>query len=700
MLNGSDRDTFHALRELRDLVAERRKPLVIWVGAGVSMWCGFPSWMETASSVLASFRRLEPSFDRASGQRLLQEERLPELFEFLRSVNLQRYNRELVGLFTSRTPTPVYARFLNTIKALAPLHVITTNVEETLERNLPDAETVQTADIERCLDLFSGERPFVAKLHGSVSSIESVVFAASDYQQLMARGTCLATLQVLFAQAAIVFVGYSLRDKYVLDLLLASSSARPLFGDGPHFLVQAGQGPALPPSVRAIRYIPEPHGDHRSAVTVLDIIRVTKDVGAEWFAPENQEGAGGAFSSAYFLTDVTPPGTWTSGQSLVLGGSGPWMAPNAIVGQGFDDSELPQRVSPAMHDLMVGLVSFDRVYVPLSYAGQLHNLLGFTTFWEFVRAGVFHFIYFEQQPVAMFRSVEAVDAGDIGTLRLNAANGGPLTIQEEIERQSQPTPRRESEASQLLGVLAGNTSAFDHARFNIPSLTRGALLHPSVRRLLGISDAVLPNSFPRWSTLPVIRLAHTIMAGCACENFSLAATKIGFGSEILIGAAFAVSAARDWADSVASYVVTGRFNSDLGAYLEATPSVWAATLAFRDTQAGVNLRREILQEVATNAGAEFMASVNGGLRHIVPSAVMDNARDQLSELMFRRSVESRVVPVVWTNVRNSDAIARLWRARSRRELEAYCRKMGIRPNDLCPCASGEKLRDCCAQALA
>jgi hypothetical protein len=189
------------------------------------------------------------------------------------------------------------------------------------------------------------------------------------------------------------------------------------------------------------------------------------------------------------------------------------------------------------------------------------------------------------------------------------------------------------------------------------------------------------------------------MAGCACDNFSLAATKIGFGSEILVGAAFAVSAARDWADSVSSYVLTGRFNSDLGPYVESTPSVWATILAFRDTQAGTSLRREILQEVATNAGAEFVASVNAGLRRIVPSAVMDNAHDQLTELLFRSNRTSSVVPAVWTNIRNSDAIARLWRARSRKELEAHCRVLGISPKDVCPCGSGEKLRDCCAEAL-
>jgi hypothetical protein len=698
MLDGNDKETFYALRVLRDLVAEHRKPVIIWLGAGVSMWCGFPSWQETAARVHASYRKFESKYDKVEGQRLLQEERFPELFELLRHTSPQRYNRELATLFTSRTPTPVYGRFLGIVKALTPLRAITTNVDETLERNLPAAVAVQSSDLERCLDLLSTATSFVAKLHGSVSSVESTVFTTADYQRLLHAPTYLRTLQVLFAQATVVFVGYGLRDKYVLDLFEANCGARPLFGDGPHFLVQSSGSPSLPETIKVIRYLPEPYADHRSAITVLDVIRATRDVGTGWFASDNdQPRITSAFESGYFLTDVTPPGTWQSSQSLELAREG-WKQ-NTIVGQGFDNSELPQRTSTAMHDLMVGLACFDYVHIPLSYAGQLHNLLGSATFWDLVKAGVFRFIYFEWEPAMNFRGLDVVCGGDIGMCRISNPDGKPFKIEQQISRQIVPVPGREADANQLLDTLAANVTTFDHGKFNIPSLTRGALLHPSVQRLLGVSDAVFPSSLPRWVTFPVMRLAHTIMAGCACDNFSLAATKIGFGSEVVVGAAFAVSAARDWADSVSSYVLTGRFNSDLEGYVGATPSVWPTILEFRDTQAGTDLRREVLQEVATNAGSEFVASVNAGLRRIVPTHVMDNARDQLTDLLFRNTSESTVVPAVWTNVRNSDAIARLWRARSKRELDAHCRKFGIGPKNLCPCGSGEKLRDWCAEAL-
>jgi hypothetical protein len=160
-----------------------------------------------------------------------------------------------------------------------------------------------------------------------------------------------------------------------------------------------------------------------------------------------------------------------------------------------------------------------------------------------------------------------------------------------------------------------------------------------------------------------------------------------------------VAGARDWADNVSSYVLTSGFSADLGAYVESNPSVLNALMTFRDTQAGVDLRREILEELATNSGAEFVASVNAGLKRLVPTTIMDNARSELSGLLFRTNPDSPVVPAVWTNIRNSDSIARLWRARSKKELDEYCRTRGVRERDLCPCGSGEKLRFCCAQAL-
>jgi phage FluMu protein gp41 len=699
MLNGDDQATFYALRQLRDVVESREKPIIIWVGAGVSKWCRFPTWDETAEHLHRAYIKLEHQYDKNKGQALISEGKLPEAFEIFRQVNQTRYNRKLAYLFGPKGLTPVYSRFLSIIRHITPLQIVTTNIDETLEKRLPEAMTVQRSDLERCIELVGSQSCFVAKLHGSISSVESLVFSTRDYQQIQTDAIYLKALETLFARAAVVFIGYSLRDQYVLDLFAATSQTRTLFGDGPHFLVCSSEPNGLPTSIKAIRYTPEAYADHRSAILALDIIRVVKEGPHISFPPEAKpQPAQNRFQSAYFISDVTPPGTWTSSQSLELARKD-GVKTNAVVGQGFIDSELPDRTSQAMHDLTVGLVSFDHLFVPLSCAANLHDLLGSATFWNVVTAGILRFIYFENEPVMMYESLDAVNGGEIGVCHLSDENGAPLTVAKQIRRQLRAIPGRESEAEPMFKALEDRTCIFDQQRFHLPSLTRGALLHPSVRNLLGISDAVLPTSMPRWSCFPVLRLAHAIMFGCACENFDLPAAKVGFGSEILVGAAFSVSAARDWADTVSSYVLTSRFDADLGSYLQSDPSILTALLKFRDTAAGTALRSEILDELATNEGSEFVASVNAGLRQIIPNTIMQKAHDQLSGLLLRRHMGTGLVPAVWTNLRNSDETARLWRARSMRELQQVCRSRRIGHDGLCPCGSGEKLRFCCEQAL-
>jgi hypothetical protein len=123
-----------------------------------------------------------------------------------------------------------------------------------------------------------------------------------------------------------------------------------------------------------------------------------------------------------------------------------------------------------MHDLTVGLISFDCLYVPLSCAAKLRDLLGSATFWALVKDGIFRFIYFENEPVIVFRSIDDVDGGDIGQIHVSAAEGsGPLTAEEQIRRQFQATPGSR-----------GRTSGLQYSLHSLPfSITHRSVQRPS-----------------------------------------------------------------------------------------------------------------------------------------------------------------------------------------------------------------------------
>lgn len=196
----------------------------------------------------------------------------------------------------------------------------------------------------------------------------------------------------------------------------------------------------------------------------------------------------------------------------------------------------------------------------------------------------------------------------------------------------------------------------------------------------------------------VLRVAHIVMSGVVCEKLNIPALKIHFGGNILSGVIFSAVAARNWAADAASYVVTGRFTSDLGAAVSNDPSLMRGILKFRSTQSGISLREEILNELSVNSGGEVVASIEAGMKQSIPNVILEKARDELSSFLLAEE-GSKVIPAIWGNPANDDKALKLWRIRSNAEFKQYCNENKIGIYDSCPCGSGEKLKFCCANSF-
>jgi hypothetical protein len=703
VLNANDEGTIPAIRALREVATEKAKPIVLWVGAGASRWCGYPGWGDLASSLHSKFLRNEGSYDRKGATSLIANKKYPELFQVCKKSNQQLYNSTLVEAFGRPLTSPVYTRFISLAGGLNPVQIITTNVDEALEKGLRNTVAVQRSDFERTIDLIQRRDPFISKPHGTISSIGTTVFTSDDYAELVGNDSYLNVIEHVFSLACVVFVGYGLGDEYLLTAIQRAASGRPIFGSGPHFAVVPNRSDTLPLSISQILYISTEHADHRSSLIVLDIIRGAQTEEAARISSTeavSQATKPVELQSAYFIADFVPPGTWTAHQSIEAGRPGE-RGINLLIGLGFTQPELPSLVSTAMHDLTVGLICFDLVYLPLTELGKAHGFLGDERFWRLVASDALRFVSTPNVPGIIFADKSRVDGGDIGVMHLNSADGSrPLTTGEEIRRFLRPIPGREAEAENQLFKLEEKVALFPISTSqSLPDLVRGSLLQPSIQNSLGISDAFLPSSIPRWNVFPILRLAHLISIGRVCQYLGIPATRVGFGGEALIGPAFGIAAAGDWAGGPASYVLNGRFNSDLGDLVFQAPEVLDAILRFRETDEGISFRKSIREMLATNEGAEFTASVNAGLKRNIPGALLDQARDQLAGLLTSQSSKFRATGAVWNNTQNMDSLLRVWRAQSLSGLEAYCAEKHIGQYDLCPCNSGEKLRFCCFKAL-
>src|SRR5436190_14451501 len=105
MLNSND---LPAIRELQRTVREKKKPLVLWVGAGASAWLGYPVWLDYARSMRREFRKYCAKFEDDEASRLIKERSLPQFFQMCKKADQARYYKFLSDSFNPRHTSPLY----------------------------------------------------------------------------------------------------------------------------------------------------------------------------------------------------------------------------------------------------------------------------------------------------------------------------------------------------------------------------------------------------------------------------------------------------------------------------------------------------------------------------------------------------------------------------------------------------------------
>src|SRR5579863_7407494 len=171
MLNANDSETIVSLRQLRNSVMAATRPLVFWVGAGSGRWLGYPSWKDLTLGIRKDFSHDVAGFHNQQALEFINKEDFPAVFQMCKHLDPGRYHRFIAETFVPRPPTSVYHKFISLLTKITPLFIVTTNVDESLEGQLPMSVTVQRSDLCRCVDLVQKRTPFIAKLHGSISSV-------------------------------------------------------------------------------------------------------------------------------------------------------------------------------------------------------------------------------------------------------------------------------------------------------------------------------------------------------------------------------------------------------------------------------------------------------------------------------------------------------------------------------------------------
>lgn len=689
-----------SIRELQRILTETSKPLVIWAGAGTSKWLGYPLWKELALDLRRDFFKFVPGLNNNAALELINKNSFPEFFQMCHDLDRQRFYRFLSDAFLPKGDTVLNARFIELLFRIAPIHVLTTNVDESIEQRFPDAAIYQPSDLTGCVTQLGEGRSFIAKLHGSRSRIEATVFTRDDYEVLKKDTSFINTLKHIFAISTVIFLGYSVTDEYVLQLLSDDARDMSLFGAGPHFVVSSQFRSKAP--LRQINYAVKRFPDHRAALSVLDIVWQSRQrAPAVQLISESRKkidtsSSSIASASGYYISDCMPPGTWNN--STVATFNRKDGTPSQLtVGLGFTNDEVPFHDSPAAHDLAVGLTCFDITHFPLSNLNRVFTLLGESLFRTLLISDAIKFVHIQQEPAV----VSVVDGlmADIGLVRTSTPDGQDHDADWFIRQQLNPQPGKEKEAEALFSQLQSKVVVFDRSNeLALADLVRSSVMMPHVSKLLGIGEAILPTQVPVWLTFPYLRLAHLVQTGAVCEALGLQAAKIPFGGSILTSAAFGVQAGTDFSDRYASYVFSGRFDADLGALFFSDPTFIQIILKFRNTAEGETLRREVRQQLLANEATAFAASVNAGLSRGIPLTLIQRARDKVTAL-FTESMKVSPVGAVWANASQTDDTTRYWRSKSRQTLLQLAKRRNVSGDAPCICGSGDKFRLCCLLPL-
>lgn len=710
MLNSLDEQTVVSCRLLRRVVEQGSKPLVIWLGAGTSAWNNFPLWNDLARQMRREFFQANTAFNNKRALELIDTD-LPGFFQMCRDLDAGEYRRWLTNSFKPKPISDLYRRLIQQLRNIAPVHIITTNTDETLEQSLGPVRVIQKSDLSLCPELLQSSASFIGKLHGTVSSVQTMVFTTKDYDALKSDSSFVSSVKAIFQNSSVVFIGYSLRDGYLLDLLKETADENRLFGAGPYFVV-TGDPAAVIPNIHRICYRSDRFKDHRAAMMVLDLINQSLTIRD----PDNiavplnlktETQSESTRETAYYISDFKPPGTWRTHETVEIKGSDGTTG-TLTCGLGFTRDELPIDGFTAMHDFAVGLICFDRVYLPLISLSALFTVVKEALFREIVNSDALRFVHTLHLPAVIYEPGSTFGSLNLVLLRGSAptaleqdtyGENPELAVREMLSRQVSPASGREDEAKKFIDELENLVHVFRYRDGEgMGSGLTDAFLMPHVSKLLGIGDAILPSQVPLWLKFPYLRMADLVHTGNICSHLGIPAAKVPFGGPQLVSAAFGVQIASEWAESVASYSVSGRFDTNLGAYLTQQPEIIRQLLRFRNSAEGEGFRREVGLALMRETGAEFTASVNAGLKRNIPSNVLQKANAKLETLMTESS-KITTVPAIWSDPHLSDNSTESWRRKSLAELEAMCKLRGIWKDDPCICNSGDKLRLCCMHPL-
>jgi len=207
------KDTSFLNKFLHDVKnASENDKLALFVGSGVSRLSGMPSWYE----VIEQFAK-ELGIEKFGAEDYLY---IPE--KYYNKYGVLEYNKTLETFFNVSVGN---IDIQKSLFELNPSHIITTNWDNLLELASNEVENNEYSIVSSDHDLSkSDSSKLIIKMHGSFENLykseTAIVMKYSDYLNYDKNFPLIDTyVKSIFATKRVVFLGYSLSDKNVQQIL-------------------------------------------------------------------------------------------------------------------------------------------------------------------------------------------------------------------------------------------------------------------------------------------------------------------------------------------------------------------------------------------------------------------------------------------------------------------------------------------------
>lgn len=189
----------------------RRKELSLFLGAGVSVPAGLPSWDQL-------LRRLA---SEAGESKPFGAQPPEDVATAIRDALGEQYHATLSKLLDAPKHAVGHALLAN----LQVPQMVTTNFDPCLELALQPVCEAGFRVLAR--ELARGGRPWLLKLNGDIKAPRSIVLTRDEFERQKIEGQPLrAVVQALMLTSHLLFVGYSMREESFMELAAAVTKIR------------------------------------------------------------------------------------------------------------------------------------------------------------------------------------------------------------------------------------------------------------------------------------------------------------------------------------------------------------------------------------------------------------------------------------------------------------------------------------------